>query len=396
MASVSFKFDFTGISNRIRWSGGKVATDCSAKNQSSITSSTMSVISGSFPGSGQVNSITVLADGQPVSSSGSTGTSYSATVTVSCGSFSTSATFSGMSSHGTLTWPAVTSGLSSSMLSSSYWSSLSVSTGGNFSLWADQADSVTVTIDYTLNPTVLYAPTLYVNGSSSSSASTTCTQSWSGGSVTGDGTSSTDYMYVYIYTTGGTFVGSQSCMISASSSYTVSSPSSYSTQTGFYLYCTYNGVSAYSNTVYFTYDSTTITAPTNLRVNGLTSATGRTCTLTWTASDCSDPSKTIVYWIYRNDALVTTGVSSVTYTFPQSTCSQWSGQQTFKVCGHIVETDRNSALSSAVYFTYRNSNTVSYCVNGTWKDCIIYYYDNGWKECVPYQYDNGWKECSST
>lgn len=98
MATATLKFDFTRIASRIRWSGGTVVTSGSAYGQSFITTSN-ATMSG-LTGQGRVDSIDVTADGCPVSSSGGNGSQYSATVVVSCGTFSVSGYFSGMSSHG--------------------------------------------------------------------------------------------------------------------------------------------------------------------------------------------------------------------------------------------------------------------------------------------------------
>lgn len=394
MATAIQKFDFTGVANRIRWSNGSVTASGSYYRLNYITSTAVT-ITGTQPGHGRVDSISVVADGCPVSATGYNGTQYTAAVTVSCNTFSVSETFSGMAAHGTQTWPTVTTG-TSEMLSSSFWSSLKVETNDSFSLWADQANSVTVTINYTENPPVLTAPTLRINGSTNESHAITGTLSWSGGNVSGDGTSPSDYMLVDIYTSGGTYVGYSYCQINATTSYTIPSPSTYTTTTGFYINCSYSGTSATSNTVFYKYVSATISAPSDQQVNGASSSTAQTCTLTWTASVCSDPSLEFNYRIYSGNTLMATNVTTTSYTFPKSVCSQWTGTMTFQVCGHLVADDINSYLSNSVTFTYRDSYTVAWYVNGAWQDCVVYYYDNGWKECIPYIYSNGWQECSTT
>lgn len=206
------------------------------------------------------------------------------------------------------------------MLSASFWTSLKVETSDSFSLWADQTTSVTITINYTENPPVLTAPTLLINGTSQSAARTGVL-SWSGGSVTGDGTSPTDYMMVDIYTSSGTRIEHAAYVINASSSYTIPSPSSYTTQTGFYLVCSYGGTTATSNTVYYRYLAATITAPTNLLVNGSSSSTAQICALTWSASACSDATATIKYRIYDGNTVLADGFTATQYTFPKSVCS---------------------------------------------------------------------------
>lgn len=38
------------------------------------------------------------------------------------------------------------------------------------------------------------------------------------------------------------------------------------------------------------------------------------------------------------------------------------------------------------------SGIVHYNNNGTWVNCIPYYYNNGWQQCIPYYYNNGWTQ----
>lgn len=394
MATAVLKYDFSGIANRIRWSEGAIVTSCSATGQDHVSSSTVT-ITGTLPGHGRVNSISVIADGCPVSSSGYNGTQYSATVTISCSTFTVTETFTNMAAHNILTWPTTYSG-TSDMLSASFWASLTLQTTDNFSLWADQSSSVTVTIDYTENPPVLTAPTQMINGSTSASTAQIATQSWSGGSVTGDGTSPTDLMTVDIYTAGGTNIGHTTCQINASDSYTLSSPSTYTTATNIYLLCSYSGTTAYSNTVSYTYTSATLSAPMDQMANGASSSAAQTCRLTWTASVCSDPSQSFDYKIYNGTTLLASGITTTEYTFSKAVCSQWTQPITLQVCGHLIAADMNSALSNSVTFTYRDSYTIGLYVNGSWQDYVIYYYDNGWQECVPYIYSNGWQECSTS
>lgn len=395
MATATLRFDFTGIAPRIRWSNGIIVTSGSAQGQSYVVSSNVT-ITGTQPGYGRVDRISVMADGAPVSPSGDNGPSYSATVIVSCGTFSVSETFTGMYGHGTLIWPAVTSG-TADMLSPSFWNSLKIETNDSFSFWADQASSVTVTIDYTENPPVLTAPTLKINGRTGSVQGRTCEQSWSGGDVSGEGTSPTDYMRVDIYSGSGTYIGYVSCQINAESSYSISSPESYVSSTAFYLICTYSGVTATSNTVYYQYVDVTITAPTGLLVNGSSSSTAQTCTLSWTASVCSDATATIKYQISDGFTVLASDFTSTQYTFPKSVCSQWAGTKTLQVCGYVETYGITSAMSNSVTFTFRNSYTVKWYAEGDWQECIIYYYNNNdWQECVPYIYDNEWKPCSAS
>lgn len=91
-----------------------------------------------------------------------------------------------------------------------------------------------------------------------------------------------------------------------------------------------------------------ITAPTNLRVNGLTSDSDSNCTLTWTAATITGAAG-ITYYIYRNGVQVAT-TTSTSYTFTTSTISGWSNV-TLTVKAYN-ETTGFSDASNAVTFTY--------------------------------------------
>ena len=97
-----------------------------------------------------------------------------------------------------------------------------------------------------------------------------------------------------------------------------------------------------------------ITAPSNLRVNGSTSSTSSSCTLTWTASTLSGATGTITYYIYKDGSQVAT-TTSTSYTFSTSTISGWSGVS-LKVRAYNSSAGY-SAYTSAVTFTYKVSST---------------------------------------
>lgn len=96
------------------------------------------------------------------------------------------------------------------------------------------------------------------------------------------------------------------------------------------------------------WQAASITAPTNLRVNGLTSDSDSYCTLTWTAATITGAAG-ITYYIYRNGVQVAT-TTSTSYTFTTSTISSWSGV-TLAVKAYN-ETTGFSSASNAVTFTY--------------------------------------------
>ena len=91
-----------------------------------------------------------------------------------------------------------------------------------------------------------------------------------------------------------------------------------------------------------------ITAPGNLRVNGLTSDSDSYCTLTWTAATITGAAG-ITYYIYRNGVQAAT-TTSTSYTFTTSAISSWSGV-TLAVKAYN-ETTGFSSASNAVTFTY--------------------------------------------
>ena len=91
-----------------------------------------------------------------------------------------------------------------------------------------------------------------------------------------------------------------------------------------------------------------ITAPSNLRVNGLTSDSDSTCTLTWTAATITGAAG-ITYYIYKNGAQVAT-TTGTSYTFTASAISSWSNV-TLTVKAYN-ETTGFSSASNAVTFTY--------------------------------------------
>ena len=102
------------------------------------------------------------------------------------------------------------------------------------------------------------------------------------------------------------------------------------------------------------WQAATITAPTNLRVNGSTSSTSSACKLTWTAATLSGATGTITYYIYKNGSQVAT-TTSTSYTFSTSTITGWSGVS-LKVRAYNSSAGY-SAYTNAVTFTYRVSST---------------------------------------
>ena len=187
------------------------------------------------------------------------------------------------------------------------------------------------------------APTnLRVNGLTSDSDST-CTLTWTAATITG----AVGITY-YIYRNG----VQAATTTSTSYTFTTSAIGSWSNVTlTVKAYNETTGFSSASNAVTFTYvQPVTLTAPSNLKVNGASSSTSSACRLTWTASTLSGATGTITYYIYKDGAQVAT-TTSTSYTFSQSTITGWSGAS-LKVRAYNSSAGY-SAYTSAVTFTYR-------------------------------------------
>lgn len=111
------------------------------------------------------------------------------------------------------------------------------------------------------------------------------------------------------------------------------------------------GQSEYSNTVTFTYkEPVTLSAPSNLKVNGTTSSSNSVCKLTWTASTLSGATGTITYHIYK-DGTEIGSTTSTSYTVPASTITGW---QNVRLTVKAYNSNYGySAASNTVTFTYK-------------------------------------------
>ena len=187
---------------------------------------------------------------------------------------------------------------------------------------------------------------LRVNGLTSDSDSY-CTLTWTAATITG-AAGITYYIYrngTQVATTTGTSYTFTTSTISSWSGVTLT-VKAYNETTGF---------SSASNAVTFTYvEPITLTAPSNLKVNGSASSTSSSCRLTWTASTLSGATGTITYYIYKDGTQVAT-TTSTSYTFSTSTITGWSGAS-LKVRAYNSSAGY-SAYTSAVTFTYKVSDT---------------------------------------
>jgi hypothetical protein len=110
-----------------------------------------------------------------------------------------------------------------------------------------------------------------------------------------------------------------------------------------------------------TFIEPSISAPSNLKV---TSATGQTCALSWTAASLNKTTGTITYSIRRNGTQVAT-TTSTSYTIAESTTKGWGTEastMTVVAVGSGLSntaagTTLTSSASSGVSYTYRAAVT---------------------------------------
>lgn len=201
----------------------------------------------------------------------------------------------------------------------------------------EEAPSTTITAPSSLkiNNTAVSSSTVY--GSS-------CSLSWSASTAN---PSQTITYYIYM---GGSNVGT-----TTNTSYSVPNASSYTSETSVYVQAkAEDGTwSSSSSTGYFQYAY--VSNPSNLKVNGSTSSTSSSCSLTWSAPATVQPSATVNYRIYVNNSSFAT-TTSTSYSFSSSTISSWTSARTIK-----VEAYTSYAIcpgySNEVTFTYKPAST---------------------------------------
>lgn len=115
------------------------------------------------------------------------------------------------------------------------------------------------------------------------------------------------------------------------------------------------------------WEAISISAPTNLLVNGATSDTAAGCVLSWTAAVLKGATGAIYYHIYKDGTLVDT-TENTQITLDISTISSWSGVQL--TVAAYNDAAGLSAESNAVIFTYKAAtldlvmNASKYCPSG--------------------------------
>lgn len=207
----------------------------------------------------------------------------------------------------------------------------------NVTYYYEEAPSTTITAPSSLkiNNTAASSSTIY--GSS-------CSLSWTASTAN---PSQTITYYIYM---GGGNVGT-----TTSTSYTVSSPSNYTSKTSVYVQAkAADGTwSSSSSTGYFQYAY--VSNPQNLKVNGSSSSTSSSCSLTWSAPTTVQPSATVNYRIYVNGSSFAT-TTSTSYSFSSSTISSWTSARTIKVEAYTSYATC-PGYSNEVTFTYKPAST---------------------------------------
>lgn len=209
------------------------------------------------------------------------------------------------------------------------------------------SNSVTYYYEEAPSTTITAPSSLKINNTAASSSTvygSSCSLSWSA-STANPSQAITYYIYM-----GGSNVGT-----TTSTSYSVSNASSYTSRTSVYVQAkAADGTwSSSSSTGYFQYAY--VSNPSNLRVNGSTSSTSSSCSLTWSAPATVQPSATVNYRIYVNGSSFAT-TTSTSYSFSSSTISSWTSARTIKVEAYTSYATC-PGYSNEVTFTYKPAST---------------------------------------
>lgn len=209
------------------------------------------------------------------------------------------------------------------------------------------SNSVTYYYEEAPSTTITAPSSLKINNTAASSSTvygSSCSLSWSESTVN---PSQTITYYIYM---GGSNIGT-----TTSTSYTVSDASSYTSETSVYIQAkAEDGTwSSSSSTGYFQYAY--VSNPSNLKVNGSSSSTSSSCSLTWSAPATVQPSATVTYRIYVNNSSFAT-TTSTSYSFSSSTISSWTSARTIKVEAYTSYATC-PGYSNEVTFTYKPAST---------------------------------------
>ena len=209
------------------------------------------------------------------------------------------------------------------------------------------SNSVTYYYEEAPSTTITAPSSLKINNTAASSSTvygSNCSLSWSASTAN---PSQTITYYIYM---GGSNVGT-----TTNTSYSVPNASSYTSETSVYVQAkAADGTwSSSSSTGYFQYAY--VSNPSNLKVNGSTSSTSSSCSLTWSAPATVQPSATVNYRIYVNNSSFAT-TTSTSYSFSSSTISSWTSARTIKVEAYTSYATC-PGYSNEVTFTYKPAST---------------------------------------
>lgn len=240
--------------------------------------------------------------------------------------------------------------------------------------------SATSGVSYTYRAAVSTQPSsLKINGGTSYTG-TTAPLTWSAAAFSGGQTPT------YSIRVDGTQIAT-----TTSTSYTIpeSTTKIYTTAKTVTIVATGGGAtSSATNGVTYTY-SPTITAPSNLTINGSSSYTGRTAPLSWTAGSLSNGG-TVMYSI-RKDKTEFATTTLTSYTVSEDVTKNWG---TSAVAITVVATGggKTSSVSNEVTFTYKPPfKTIKYHNGTNWVECIAHYHNGTkWVKCDLY-YNDGIK-----
>lgn len=242
--------------------------------------------------------------------------------------------------------------------------------------------SYTSTVSYTYRASVSTHPnSLKVNGGTSYTGAT-APLTWSAAAFSGGQTPT------YSIRVDGTQIAT-----TTNTSYTISESTTKSYTSAVTITVVATGGGATSNAtngVTYTYQPT-ITAPSNLKINGGTSYTGQTAPLSWTAGSLSNGA-TITYSLRKNGTQFAT-TTSTSYTVAESVVKNW-GASAVKITVVATGSGLTSGVSNEVSFTYKPPfKTIKYHTGSNFVECIGYYHNGTkWVKCDIYYHDGtGWK-----
>lgn len=209
------------------------------------------------------------------------------------------------------------------------------------------SNSVTYYYEEAPSTTITAPSSLKINNTAASSSTvygSSCSLSWSASTAN---PSQTITYYIYM--------GDSNVGTTTNTSYSVPNASSYTSKTSVYVQAkAADGTwSSSSSTGYFQYAY--VSNPSNLKVNGSTSSTSSSCSLTWSAPATVQPSATVNYRIYVNNSSFAT-TTSTSYSFSSSTISSWTSARTIKVEAYTSYATC-PGYSNEVTFTYKPAST---------------------------------------